>query len=88
MATFEATQSQFSQEHFEVLEIDLTVIDGVCTIGGALGYGTPLSCDQQTSSQQFNTSSGATFLTSGGDNFFVPDASGTYTTKTYKFTKR
>jgi len=86
MATFEATQSQFSQEHFEVLEIDLPVIDGVCTIGGALGYGTPLSCDQQTSTQQFNTSSGATFLTSGGDNFFVPDASGTYTTKTYKFT--
>lgn len=48
MATFEATQSQFSQEHFEVLEIDLPVIDGVCTIGGSLGFGTPLSCDQQT----------------------------------------
>ena len=86
MATFEATQSQFSQEHFEVLEIDLPVIDGVCTIGGSLGFGTPLSCDQQTSSQQFNTSSGDTFLTSGGNNFFVQEASGTYTTKTYKFT--
>ena len=46
MATFEATQSQRVQHHFEVLEIDLPVITGTCTIGAVNGYGTPLTCDQ------------------------------------------
>ena len=47
MSTFEQTRSMRNQQHFEVLEIDLPVITGACTIGGAAGYGTPLSCDQQ-----------------------------------------
>ena len=44
--TFEETRSQYTQEHFEVIEIDLPVITGACTISGANGFGTPLSCDQ------------------------------------------
>jgi hypothetical protein len=35
-----------NQEHFEVIEIDLPVITGACTIGGSPGFGTPLSCDE------------------------------------------
>jgi len=46
MATFELTQSMRNQHHFEVLEIDLPVITGACTIGAVQGTGTPLSCDQ------------------------------------------
>ena len=46
MSTFEDTQSKFTQEQFEVLEIDLPVITGTCTVGGVAGYGTPLTCDQ------------------------------------------
>ena len=46
MATFEATKSQRVQHHFEVLEIDLPVITGTCTIGAVNGFGTPLTCDQ------------------------------------------
>ena len=46
MSTFLATQNQRNQTHFEVLEIDLPVITGACTIGGAGGTGTPLTCDQ------------------------------------------
>ena len=46
MATFEQTRDIRSQQHFEVLEIDLPVITGACTIGGASGYGTPLTCDE------------------------------------------
>ena len=46
MATFEETRNMRMQEHFEVLEIDLPVITGACTIGGAPGFGTPLTCDQ------------------------------------------
>ena len=46
MATFQNTKGQFSQEHFEVFEIDLPVITGTCTVGGVGGYGTPLTCDQ------------------------------------------
>jgi hypothetical protein len=46
MATFEATRDMRMQEHFEVLEIDLPVITGTCTIGGAPGFGTPLTCDE------------------------------------------
>lgn len=46
MATFEATQNQRVQRQFEVLEIDLPVITGACTIGSDNGYGTPLTCDQ------------------------------------------
>ena len=41
MATFEETQGQFTQEQFEILEIDLPVITGTCTVGGVDGYGTP-----------------------------------------------
>lgn len=46
MSTFEATQNMRVQEHFEVLEIDLPVITGVCTVGSSQGFGTPLTCDQ------------------------------------------
>jgi len=46
MATFEQTRSMRNQQHFEVLEIDLPVITGACTIGSSQGYGTPLTCDQ------------------------------------------
>ena len=47
MATFLATQDMRVQQHFEVLEIDLPVITGACTIGATQGTGTPLSCDQK-----------------------------------------
>jgi hypothetical protein len=46
MSSFESTRSQYSQEHFEVLEIDLPVITGTCTLGASNGFGTPLTCDQ------------------------------------------
>jgi hypothetical protein len=46
MASFESTRSQFTQEHFEVFELDLPVITGTCTQGAANGFGTPLTCDQ------------------------------------------
>ena len=46
MATFEATRGQRVQHHFEVLEIDLPVITGACTLGSSSGFGTPLTCDQ------------------------------------------
>ena len=46
MSTFEESRGLRNQTHFEVLEIDLPVITGTCTIGGVDGYGTPLSCDQ------------------------------------------
>ena len=51
MASFESTRAQYTQEHFEVLEIDLPVITGACTVGGTDGYGTPLTCDQAWSSE-------------------------------------
>ena len=46
MSTFEQTRNMRNQQHFEVLEIDLPVINGACTIGGASGYGTPRTCDE------------------------------------------
>lgn len=46
MATFEATRNQRVQRQFEVLEIDLPVITGACTVGSSNGFGTPLTCDQ------------------------------------------
>jgi hypothetical protein len=46
MSTFLATQGMRVQHHFEVFEIDLPVITGACTVSGAPGYGTPLTCDQ------------------------------------------
>jgi len=46
MSTFLATQSMLVQQHFEVLEVDLPVITGACTIGASQGFGTPLTCDQ------------------------------------------
>ena len=51
MASFESTRSQYTQEHFEVLEIDLPVITGTCTLGAANGFGTPLTCDQSWASE-------------------------------------
>jgi hypothetical protein len=51
MATFEETRSQRVQRHFEVLEIDLPVITGACTLGSSQGYGTPLTCDQTWSGE-------------------------------------
>ena len=46
MSTFAATQNMRNQHHFEVVEIDLPVIIGACTIGSSQGTGTPLTCDQ------------------------------------------
>ena len=46
MTTFADSQSQFSQRHFTIVEIDLPVVEGTCTVSGLPGYGTPLSCDQ------------------------------------------
>lgn len=46
MSTFEETRSLDPQIHFTVIEIDLPVVEGECTISGEPGYGTPLSCDQ------------------------------------------
>lgn len=46
MTTFSSSQSQFNQYHFTVVEIDLPVVEGACTISGNPGYGTPLSCDE------------------------------------------
>ena len=51
MSTFEQTRGMRTQEHFEILEIDLPVITGTCTIDGEHGYGTPLTCDQQWSGE-------------------------------------
>lgn len=46
MSSFEASKSLFSQQHFTVVELDLPVVEGTCTISGQPGYGTPQSCDQ------------------------------------------
>ena len=46
MSSFDDSKGQFSQEHFTIIEIDLPVVNGACTISGEPGYGTPLSCDQ------------------------------------------
>lgn len=44
--SFESSRGSYAQQHFEILEIDLPVITGACTINGEPGYGTPLSCDE------------------------------------------
>lgn len=46
MSTFASSQGQFNQYHFTIVEVDLPVVEGTCTISGVDGYGTPLSCDQ------------------------------------------
>jgi hypothetical protein len=46
MTTFADSQDQFIQQHFTIVELDLPVVEGVCTVSGLPGYGTPLSCDQ------------------------------------------
>ena len=46
MSTFQSSRENFNQEHFTIIEIDLPVVNGTCTISGDPGYGTPLSCDQ------------------------------------------
>jgi len=46
MSSFEITQGQFNQQHFTIVELDLPVIEGTCTISSNPGYGTPLSCDE------------------------------------------
>ena len=51
MSTFEQSRSLRNQRHFEVLEIDLPVITGACTINGAGGFGTPLYCDEAWSGE-------------------------------------
>lgn len=45
--SFDSTRNKFNQTHFEVLEVDLPVITGLCTLGGVDGFGTPLTCDQE-----------------------------------------
>lgn len=46
MSTFEQSRKQTFQRHFSVIEIDAPVVEGICTISGEPGFGTPLSCDQ------------------------------------------
>ncbi|HHZ68938.1 MAG TPA: hypothetical protein EYN54_01330 [Methylococcaceae bacterium] len=46
MSTFEQSRGLFVQTHFTIIEIDLPVVEGECTISGLPGFGTPLSCDQ------------------------------------------
>lgn len=55
MSTFLATQDMRVQRHFEVFEIDLPVINGTCTVGGANGFGTPLTCDQSWVADTYKT---------------------------------
>ena len=43
---FSDNQTAYSQQHFTIIEIDLPVVNGVCTLGGSNGFGTPLSCQQ------------------------------------------
>lgn len=42
-----------SNYYFYVVEIELPLVGGTCTIDGNLGYGTPLTCDDQA--PNFNT---------------------------------
>ena len=42
MSTFEDSRSLFEQYHFTVVEIDLPVVEGTCTVSGEPGFGTPL----------------------------------------------
>jgi len=51
MSTWEETQELLVQRHFEVLEVDLPVITGTCTLADGDGYGTPISCDQEWSGE-------------------------------------
>ena len=44
--SFGTNKTQYSQTHFNVIEITLPVVNGECTINGVSGYGTPLTCDQ------------------------------------------
>ena len=46
MSTFEQTRTLFNQQHFTVIELDMPVVEGTCTISSEPGYGTPLSCDE------------------------------------------
>ena len=46
MSTFEQSRGIFQQTHFTVVELDLPVVEGECTISGEPGFGTPASCDQ------------------------------------------
>lgn len=46
MSTFEQTKGLFNQTHFSIVEIDVPVVEGTCTVDGLPGFGTPLSCDQ------------------------------------------
>ena len=48
MSTFDETKGLFEQTHFTIIEIDLPVVDGACTISGEPGFGTPISCDEQS----------------------------------------
>jgi len=48
MSSFETTKSQFVQDHFEIIAIDLPAVTGTCTFEGGSGYGTPRTCDQAT----------------------------------------
>mgnify|MGYP003673216720 CR=1 FL=1 len=48
MSIFDDTRTEFSQQHFTIVEIDLPVVEGECTISGEGGFGTPKTCDQST----------------------------------------
>lgn len=50
MSSFNSTIGMYAQTHFTVVEIDLPSVEGVCTISGNPGFGTPLTCDQPSNS--------------------------------------
>ena len=65
---FSANQSAYNQQHFTIIEIDLPVVNGTCTLGGSDGFGTPLSCEQSsngTFTHRFTISSAPQLPVSG-----------------------
>jgi len=52
MSTFKDSQGLFTQYHFTVVEIDLPIVEGTCTISGSNGFGTPVTCDQVSNATQ------------------------------------
>jgi hypothetical protein len=42
--------NKLTQIHFEVVKFTLPSVSGTCTLGGGLGFGTPLTCDEATNS--------------------------------------
>lgn len=65
---FDDNKQAFSQHHFTIVEIDIPIVSGTCTLGGQAGYGTALTCDQPTNATQtyrFTTLDAPTLPVSG-----------------------